>query len=82
MNRYIRQLRKKGGGAYFILEDGIVRNQAYENVPELRVSVPTNIKETGFVKNKEMYRLVRDIGKLKFLTKPWEYRWLFEEMYG
>jgi glucose-6-phosphate isomerase len=75
-------IKEKGGGAYFILEDNIVRNQAYENVPELRVSAPTNIKETGFVKNKEMYRLVRDIGKLKFLTEPQEYRWLFEEMYG
>src|SRR4030066_309045 len=31
-------IKEKGGGAYFILEDNIVRNQAYENVPELRVS--------------------------------------------
>ena len=74
-------IKEKGGGAYFILEDGIVRNPAYEDVPELRVSVPANIKETGFVKNKEMYGLVRDIGKLKFLTEPQEFGWLFDDLY-
>jgi glucose-6-phosphate isomerase len=60
----------------------MVRNPSYDNVPELRVSEPTNIKETGFVKNREMYGLVRDIGKLKFLTEPHEYEWLFEGLYG
>lgn len=60
----------------------MVRNPSYDNVPELRVSAPTNIKETGFVKNREMYGLVRDIGKLKFLTEPHEYGWLFEGLYG
>ncbi len=75
-------IKEKGGGAYFILKDGIIRNPAYRNVPELRILAPTNIKETGFVKNKEMYWLVRDIKKLNFLTEPQDYGWLFEEVYG
>ncbi|MDP3103562.1 MAG: glucose-6-phosphate isomerase family protein [Candidatus Methanoperedens sp.] len=74
-------IKEKGGGAYFILKDEMVRNPSYDNVPELRVSVPTNIKETGFVKNREMYGLVRDIEKLKFLTEPDKYGWLFEDLY-
>jgi len=74
-------IKEKGGGAYFILKEEMVRNPSYDNVPELRVSAPTNIKEAGFVKNREMYGLVRDIGKLKFLTEPQEYGWLFEGLY-
>jgi len=75
-------IKEKGGGAYFILKEEMVRNPSYDNVPELRVSVPANIKEVGFVKNREMYGLVRDIGKLKFLTQPHEYGWLFDGLYG
>jgi glucose-6-phosphate isomerase len=75
-------IKEKGGGAYFFLKDRILRNLAYGNVPELRVLEPTNIKETGFVKNREMYGLVRDINKLKFLTEPHKYGWLFEKIFG
>ncbi|VVB84952.1 Glucose-6-phosphate isomerase [uncultured archaeon] len=74
-------IKEKGGGAYFILKDGIVRNPTYDSVPELRISQPSNVKETGFVKHREMYGLVKDIGKLKFLTEPQEYEGLFEDIY-
>jgi len=33
------------------------------------------------MKNKEMYGLVRDIEKLQFLTQPYEFGWLFEDLY-
>ena len=74
-------IKEKGGGAYFILKDGIVKNPSYHDIPDLRLSEPTNIKEIGFIKNKEMYGLVRDIEKLKFLTQPHEFGWLFENLY-
>jgi len=74
-------IKEKGGGAYFILKDGMVKNPSYHDIPDLRLSEPTNIKEIGFIKNKEMYGLVRDIEKLKFLTQPHEFGWLFENLY-
>jgi glucose-6-phosphate isomerase, archaeal len=74
-------IKEKGGGAYFILKDSMVKNSSYHGIPDIRLSKPTNIKEIGFVKNKEMYGLVRDIEKLKFLTQPHEFDWLFENLY-
>ncbi len=70
------------GGAYFILENGVVKNSHYIEVPEIRVLAPTNVQEAGLQKNREMYGLVRDVKKLEFLTKPQEYAWLFEEIYS
>ncbi len=75
-------IKEMGGGAYFILENGIVRNSHYIEVPEIRELNPTNVREAGLQKNREMYGLVRDMKKLEFLTKPQEYAWLFEEIYS
>ena len=74
-------VKAKGGGAYFMLDEGIVKNPSYDNVPELRLLEPTNIKELGLQKNREMYGLVRDITKLGFLTEPQEYGWVFDDLY-
>ena len=74
-------IKEKGGGAYFILKDGFMKNKSYHDIPDIRFCAPTNIKEIGFMKNKEMYGFVRDIEKLKFLTEPHEFGWLFEDLY-
>lgn len=63
-------MREKGGGAYYLLRDGIIKNPRYDDVPEIRFLEPTSIKEFGLPNNKEMYELVRDIRKLEFLIKP------------
>lgn len=73
-------IKEKGGGAYFILENGIVKNPRYSNVPEVRLLEPSNFKDMGLQKSREMYGLVKDIRKLEFLTKPQEYSWLFEKI--
>lgn len=75
-------IQERGGGAYFILDRGIVRNPRYGEVPEIRRIEPTNIREMGFHKNREMYGLVRKIENLDFLTHPHKYRGLFEEVTG
>lgn len=75
-------IKEKGGGAYFILDRGIVKNPRYCKVPEIRVLKPSNFKEIGLQKSREMYGLVRNIDKLDFLTKPHEYGWLFERITG
>ncbi|MCX9010366.1 MAG: glucose-6-phosphate isomerase [Candidatus Methanoperedens sp.] len=72
-------IKEKGGGAYFFLKEGIVKNPHYGEVPEIRMLKPTSIK--GLHKSKEIYGIVRDIKKLEFLIKPQEYGWLFEEMF-
>lgn len=73
-------IKEKGGGAYFFLEKGIVKNQQYSEVPEIRNLAPFSVKELGLQKGQEMYGLVRDIQKLGFLTEPHEYAWVFEKM--
>ncbi|MCZ7355964.1 MAG: glucose-6-phosphate isomerase [Candidatus Methanoperedens sp.] len=75
-------MKEKGGGAYYQLQQGMIKNPRYDHVPEIRFFGPTNLKELGFTRNKEMYGLVRDIRKLEFLTRPQDYGLLFEEIYG
>jgi glucose-6-phosphate isomerase len=75
-----KPIEKKCGGAYFILDKGMVKNPRYEHVPEIRFLKPANLKEIGLQKNKEMYGLVRDLKKLDFLTKPHEHDWVFEKV--
>ncbi len=72
-------IKEKGGCAYFILDNGIVKNPVYDYVPEIRILDPAGIR--GLQRNREMYGLVRDIRKLEFLTRPQEYGWLFEEIF-
>ncbi len=73
-------IKEKGGGAYFFLEKGIVKNPKYTGVPDIKHLAPFNVKELGLQKGKEMYGLVRDLHKLEFLTEPQEYGWIFEKM--
>ncbi len=74
-------IKEKGGGAYFILRKGIVKNERYDELPEIRLFEPNNFKKIKLEKSKEMYGLVRDIRNLEFLTKPHEYEWMFEGIY-
>ncbi len=75
-------IKEKGGGAYFILKDRIVKNNRYKEVPEIRISRPSNLKEFGLEKKREMYGLVKDLKKLEFLTEPQKYEWFFEKILG
>ncbi|NJD53876.1 MAG: glucose-6-phosphate isomerase [Candidatus Methanoperedens sp.] len=75
-------IKEKGGGAYFILDKGMVKNPRYGHVPEIKPGKPANLKEIGLQKSKEMYGLVRDLKNLEFLTKPHEHAWVFEEVLG
>ena len=81
-------IAEKGGGAYFFLRDGLVKNSKYVNIPEIRIMKPFDLQNSkvlsniGLKKEQYMYDLVKDIKKLEFLTKPQEYVWLFEELYN
>lgn len=73
-------IKEKGGGAYFVLDKGFVKNPRYDSVPEIRLLKPPDLKELGLQKSCEMYELIRDTKMLEFLTKPQEYGWLFEKI--
>jgi len=55
-----KPIEEKCGGAYFILDKGMVKIPRYEHVPEIKFLEPANLKEIGLQKSKEMYGLVRD----------------------
>ncbi len=68
------------GAAYYFTEDGLLVNPNYGDVPDVREIEPGNFNEVGLVRGKEMYGLVRDIGKLDFLNRPQDFGWLFEKV--
>ncbi len=73
--------QKCGGAAYFELVGGkMAGNGRCGHAPEIRYLKPTNIAKAGLAKGKEMYGLVKDIGKLGFLNKPVGYHWLWDEV--
>lgn len=71
--------RQAEGGAYFLTEDGFIPNPHHKELPKIRYIKPTNFPDEGLYKGREMYGLVRDIGKLKYLTHPQEYTGLFDK---
>ncbi len=74
--------KEKGGAAYFEIEDHeFVKNQHYQDVPEIRFLKPTNFSEVGLKKGKEMYGLIRENPSLlRYLTAPQEFPSLFEKV--
>lgn len=72
--------RECGGAIYFNLTDGnLIKNENYENPPEIRKLKPTNFSKLGLHKNKEMYKIIRDPDKLNYLNSPQDYDWLWEK---
>jgi glucose-6-phosphate isomerase len=73
-------IREKGGGAYYMLRKGFVRNPSYAAVPEIRYKKPRDIPEFGLYSGKDMYELVRDHKKLCFLTEPQKFTGIFSDL--
>ncbi|WP_440953881.1 glucose-6-phosphate isomerase family protein [Methanosarcina sp. Mfa9] len=71
-------IRKAGGGAYYLLEEGFVPNSNYLSVPEIRRFEPVEPELLGLERGEDMYELVEDLEKLRFLKEPQE----FEEFFG
>ena len=68
------------GAAYFEFNNGkFMKNKNYKDLPELRRRKPTNCKELGYYKNKEMYGLIREPEKLNYLNNPQEYGDIWEK---
>jgi glucose-6-phosphate isomerase len=59
-----------------------LQNKNYGKIPELRKLDPTNFSELGLDRNKEVYCLVDDLGKLDFLVQPEKYGELWKKILG
>jgi glucose-6-phosphate isomerase, archaeal len=70
------------GGAYYELINGrLLRNRAYDNVPEVRIAYPKEVPEQELMKRKPMYELIKEPYLLEFLTAPEQHTALFDDLY-
>jgi glucose-6-phosphate isomerase len=74
------EIRDMSGGAYYLLEDGFVPNPSYDSIPEIRFMQSQDDSELGLFDGTDMYDLVNDLDKLKFLTRPQDYLHIFERI--
>lgn len=73
--------REKAGGAYYFTKDGYIKNPRCPEAAELRrIDAPDNrlLRKMGMSKEKEMYPLLREPGRLEFLIDPESNLDLFE----
>jgi glucose-6-phosphate isomerase len=66
------------GGAYFLLENGFVRNPNYASVPEIKWLKPTSTEKFGLSKGEDMYELIENLQVLGFLKEPQTVANIFE----
>jgi glucose-6-phosphate isomerase len=70
------------GGAYYELIDGsLLRNHAYQNVAEIRITYPAEVPDYGLLRRKSAYQLIEEPSLLEFLTAPERHKELFRELY-
>ncbi|AKB23614.1 Glucose-6-phosphate isomerase [Methanosarcina sp. MTP4] len=75
-------IRKAGGGAYYLLEgEGFVPNSNYVSLPEIRRLEPVEPELLGLERREDMYGLVNELEKLRFLKEPQEFEEFFEETF-
>lgn len=66
-------IKRLSGAAYFLLKDGFAKNPLYTDVPPVRYSTPMSFDELGLDSEENMYELIHDIGRLRFLTSPQDF---------
>ncbi|KXA91913.1 glucose-6-phosphate isomerase [candidate division MSBL1 archaeon SCGC-AAA259D18] len=76
-----KDILELGGGAYFeMVGGGLVKNENYEQIAELRYAPPTNAPEIGIKSGMDMYDLIQESENLKFLSNPQDYQSIFEKV--
>jgi len=76
-------IQEMGGGAFFCTDQGWIKNQRYPKAADLsRVQPPdkSKLRQLGVARDKEMYPLLREPGRLAFLVRPEEHMALFQGM--
>ena len=72
--------RERSGGAYFFTKEGWIRNDLCPEAGELRrLDAPDSpiLRRFGLAKGREMYPLLKETGRLEFITKPEEHLQFF-----
>lgn len=71
-------IKERGGGAYFLTEDGFVENPRCEEAAPLREIEVPKVKALWLSRNREIYPIGREVGKLAWLVRPQDYLEIFE----
>ncbi|WP_410508866.1 glucose-6-phosphate isomerase family protein [Methanosarcina hadiensis] len=66
-------IKRLSGAAYFLLKDGFVKNPLYADVPSIRYTAPLSPDEFGLDSGENMYELIHEAERLRFLTAPQDY---------
>jgi glucose-6-phosphate isomerase len=72
-------IRKKAGVAYYLTEEGFIKNKNYDQIPELRYGKPKSYPKVDLYSGEDMYGLIDDLDKLDFLNNPKNYSDLFKK---
>jgi glucose-6-phosphate isomerase len=70
-------IKRLSGASYFLLKEGFVKNPLYRNIPSIRYLEPLSSDDLGLKSDGNMYDLVLDIEKLRFLVSPQEFMGFF-----
>lgn len=70
-------IKRLCGASYFLLRDGFAKNPLYKDVPPIRYLKPLANEELGLKPGENMYDLIHEFEKLRFLTVPQDYMGFF-----
>ncbi len=76
-NSIYEPIKRLSGASYFLLDDGFVKNPLYRKVPSIRHLEPLPPNTLGLSSGENMYELVHEIEKLRFLTAPQDFMGFF-----
>ncbi len=66
-------IKRLCGASYFLLKDGFAKNPLYRDVPSIRYLEPLAYDKLGLNSEEDMYELIYNIEKLRFLTSPQDF---------
>lgn len=73
-------IKRLFGASYFLLKDGFAKNPLYKNVPPIRYLMPLPYNDLNLDSGEDMYELIRDVEKLRFLTAPQDFMGFLTEV--
>ena len=73
--------RLHGGAYYELVNDRLLPNRAYSQLPEIRVQNAVEVPDVGLRRRKPTYELIEEPYLLDFLVAPQEHASLFEGLY-
>lgn len=66
-------IKRLFGASYFLLKDGFAKNPLYKNIPQIRYLQPLPYEDLDLSAGEDMYDLIHDVEKLRFLVSPQDF---------